>query len=510
MQTGKWKLSSKIASGFFVVVLLVVVTGGAGLWAVSSITTSAVAILRTEPKIAEYAAGARADVNALRRFEKDAFINIGSKEKVEAYYKQWGGQKDAVTARLDDLERVIALSEEKDALKQMRAELGLYAEGFNQVFAAIRDGRIATTQDANTAIDRYKDSVRKLEDQARKLAASANKRMDEESAYFRKASATVTVVILALVGLCVLLGFAISFFLTRSITRPLDSLAAGLHDASEQVAAASMEVSSSSQSLAQGASEQAATVEETSSSLEEISSMTRHSADNANQASALMKQTREIVARVNDHMHNMASAIGEVRRTSEETAKIIKAIDEIAFQTNLLALNAAVEAARAGEAGAGFAVVADEVRSLAGRAAEAAKNTAALIENTVAVVKKSDELTHLTREAFSENVQLSDKVGGLVDEIAAASGEQARAVEQIGKAVAEIDTVSQSNAASSEESASASEELSAQAQQLMQYVRDLETMVRGSSGNDGFSPRERPYERGSERQRDAGRLLPPT
>jgi methyl-accepting chemotaxis protein len=179
-------------------------------------------------------------------------------------------------------------------------------------------------------------------------------------------------------------------------------------------------------------------------------------------------------------MGNMAAAITDVTKASEETVKIIKTIDEIAFQTNLLALNAAVEAARAGEAGAGFAVVAEEVRNLALRAAEAAKNTNVLIETTIKGVKKGHELTGLTQAAFLENIEISNRIGKLIDEIAAASAEQAAGIDQINKAVTEMDRVTQSIAASAEESSSASEELNAQATEMKGVVDDLSCVVDSS------------------------------
>ncbi|MGV8057195.1 MAG: methyl-accepting chemotaxis protein [Smithellaceae bacterium] len=288
-------------------------------------------------------------------------------------------------------------------------------------------------------------------------------------------------IIVVIIGL-IFLGITIVgvFFLARSIALPIGRIANDLNDASGQVATASSQVASASQSLAEGSSEQASAIEETSASLEEMSSMTKQNADNAAQAKALMGKAGQIVGKVDEQMKKMVTAIQEVTRSSEETGKIIKTIDEIAFQTNLLALNAAVEAARAGEAGAGFAVVAEEVRNLAIRSAEAAKSTSGLIENTIVTVKNSRDLTQQTQEAFKENMEIAGKIGQLVDEIAAASQEQAQGIGQIGKAVVEMDKVVQQSAANAEESASASEEMNAQAEQMKDYVNKLVTIIDGN------------------------------
>ena len=195
-----------------------------------------------------------------------------------------------------------------------------------------------------------------------------------------------------LVGVIFLgLTIILVLFFARSISRPITRVVEGLNEGADQVSAASSQVAASSQSLSEGASEQAASIEETSSSLEEMSSMTKQNAGNANEANNLMAETSMVVSRANNSMGELTASMAEISKASEETFKIIKTIDEIAFQTNLLALNAAVEAARAGEAGAGFAVVADEVRNLAMRAADAAKNTANLIEGTVKRIKEGSE-----------------------------------------------------------------------------------------------------------------------
>ena len=279
-----------------------------------------------------------------------------------------------------------------------------------------------------------------------------------------------------------IIALGLAFFMARSITRPINRVVAGLTDGADQVAAAAAEVSSSSQSLAEGSSEQAAALEETSSSMEEMSSMTKQNADNASQAKSMMGDAKNIVSKVSGHMDDMSKAIVEITKSSEETSKIIKTIDEIAFQTNLLALNAAGEAARAGEAGAGFAVVADEVRTLALRASEAAKNTSNLIDNTIKAVKSGNELTKKTNEAFKENIAISGKIGQLIDEIATASQEQSKGISQVSTAIAEMNGVTQHTAATAEESAAAAEELQAQAASMKGFVEELATVV-GISGS---------------------------
>ena len=292
--------------------------------------------------------------------------------------------------------------------------------------------------------------------------------------------AVVAVVVAVGLLLSVLLGYGI----TRGINAVLRKSAEELGESAEQVASAAEQVASASQELAEGSSQQAAGIEETSSAVEEMASMTRQNADNAAQADGLMKQAAKAAEQAKASMAELLRSMEDINRSSQETQKIIKTIDEIAFQTNLLALNAAVEAARAGEAGAGFAVVADEVRSLAMRAAEAAKNTAQLIEGTVVRVKQGAEQTEATNQAFSmvhENVL---KVAELVNEIAAASHEQSEGIGQINRAMAEMDKVVQQNAANAEESASAAEELNAQAAQMRSSVTQLVSLV-GQSGKNG-------------------------
>ncbi|MFP4164068.1 MAG: methyl-accepting chemotaxis protein [Chitinispirillaceae bacterium] len=333
--------------------------------------------------------------------------------------------------------------------------------------------------------------LRKAQDEAMGIADEmvslntniANREVDRA---VKNANSVVAMVIAAIIiGVLLALGFGI--FLSSSISKALNRIISSLKSGSEQVSSAASQVSASSQQMAEGANEQASSLEEVSSSLEESSSMVKQNADNAMQANSLMEDTKKRVEQGNASIGNVTSAIQEIKKSSDQTAKIINTIDEIAFQTNLLALNAAVEAARAGDAGKGFAVVAEEVRNLAQRSAEAAKNTAALIEESQKNATKGVTVSSDASEAIKGISESAMKVAGLISEISAASKEQSEGIDQINTAVAQMDKVTQSNASSSEESASASEELSAQANELGDMVKKLVSIVEGNSSGDSYA-----------------------
>jgi len=329
-------------------------------------------------------------------------------------------------------------------------------------------------------------------------------------AFFAKIKGFFRGIVISLMVIAII-GIVAGVLLSRRISQSLESIITGLSAATERVAMASRQISATSHSLAEGASEQAASIEETSSSLEEMSSMTKQNAEGASEANRLM--TTDAAGNfkvIGDRMEKMKAAISATVQSSEQTVKIIKTIDEIAFQTNLLALNAAVEAARAGEAGAGFAVVADEVRNLALRAAEAARNTSTLIEDSNGRIMEASSLNEQVVEALSLNGQLAKKVSTAVEEIARASSEQAMGIEQINVAVAELDKVTQQNTASAEESASASEEMNHQAEELEDLVDDLMGLVKGrgnlarrktTAGGPAVSGKARRSPRGNDPER---------
>jgi methyl-accepting chemotaxis protein len=283
----------------------------------------------------------------------------------------------------------------------------------------------------------------------------------------------------AVAGAAILVAAVISFLLARKLIRHLSVTADRLRACSNRIAEDFAQVSASSQSLAEGASEQAASLEETSSSLEEMSSMTQSNAENAGKVKELGAAARTAGDTAVADMQAMGAAMNAIKSSSDDIAKIIKTIDEIAFQTNILALNAAVEAARAGEAGAGFAVVANEVRSLAQRSSQAAKETAQKIEDSVQKSTHGVKISEKVAQSLQQIVGKARQVDELVAEVASASQEQSQGIAQINTAVSQMDKVTQSNAASAEECAAAAQELNSQAASMNDAVDELVRLVDG-------------------------------
>ncbi|HEY0163693.1 MAG TPA: methyl-accepting chemotaxis protein [Edaphobacter sp.] len=287
---------------------------------------------------------------------------------------------------------------------------------------------------------------------------------------------TLVTAIVALVA-----GAGIAWFMISTLNRQMHQVVAELTEGAEQIASAASQVASSSQSLAQGASEQAASIEETSASSEEINSMARKNTDNSRSMAELMTSSSDLIGKTNKELDEMVLSMDEINESSGKISKIIKVIDEIAFQTNILALNAAVEAARAGEAGMGFAVVADEVRNLAQRSAQAAKDTALLIEESIAKSNAGKRKVDQVADAIQKITVDSSKVKTLVDEVSLGSEEQSRGLDQIARAITQMEQVTQTSAANAEESAAAAEELNAQSDSLRDVVLRLNAMA-GSAG----------------------------
>ncbi len=384
-------------------------------------------------------------------------------------------------------EESIFAAEDRTNFAKFKDARGVYAKLESQFQLIVETNQAAATAYADATLTPAYKAYSKSAD----VLLDYNKDMGEERGKNLSAQVTSDTRILTIVGICSLLGgIAASVLIVLSIGRALRAIATQIMEGANQTASASSQVSAASQTLAEGASEQAASLEETSASLEEMASMTKRNADNAQQAKDLSGQTRSAADTGSADMEQMKSSMAAIKASSDDVAKIVKNIDEIAFQTNILALNAAVEAARAGEAGAGFAVVADEVRNLAQRSATAARETANKIEDAINKTTHGVQVSAKVAESLKEIITKARTVDDLVGEIAVACREQAQGISQVNTAMSQMDKVTQSNAASAEESASASEELNAQAAVQKEAVNQLLALIGQTNG--GATATEQP------------------
>jgi methyl-accepting chemotaxis protein/methyl-accepting chemotaxis protein-1 (serine sensor receptor) len=382
-------------------------------------------------------------------------------------------------------EKTITQAEDRQLFANIKPAYDRYLAAWEEVAELSRAGKMAE------AIAKYKataDPALIALKEAIHAEVDWNKKQGDKNA--EAASATVSQARLwsgLLLAISVLLGSLLAFLITRSVNKALSQAISELSDGAQQVASAASQVSSSSQSLAQGSSEQAASLQETSASSEEINSMARKNTENSQAGSVEMAKAAQLVADSNTRLEEMVASMKDITDSSSKISKIIKVIDEIAFQTNILALNAAVEAARAGEAGMGFAVVADEVRNLAQRCAQAAKDTSALIEESIEKSAVGSRNLGLVAEGIKAITASANHMKTLVDEVNLGSQEQARGIEQIGKAITQMEQVTQTTAANAEESASAAEELNAQSETLKDIVDRLTAMVGGGGAANGHA-----------------------
>jgi methyl-accepting chemotaxis protein len=390
------------------------------------------------------------------------------------YVKLYGDSTTRIDALLAEVRPLLATEAERNAVAQITENENAWRPRFEELKRTCESGNIAAAyalRNGNKALSA------KMHAAATALVEEQNKTIDavqSSSAVLSNWIGAFAIFLSTLVG-------CVGVVLVRRVTKQLSEAIMDLRDSADQVDAAAGQISISSQSLAQGACEQAASLEQTSASSVEMSSMTRRNAENSRQATKFMNEVSEQVGEANKKLADMTISMHEIGASGTRISKINRVIDEIAFQTNILALNAAVEAARAGEAGAGFAVVADEVRNLAQRSAQAAKDTAELIEDSIGKSGEGSAKLGGVAVAIQAITEAAGKVRLLVDEVESSSQEQAQGVEQISKAVLQMERVTQKSAASAEQSASASEELIAQSKTLMAVVGQLQEMVGADS-----------------------------
>jgi len=369
---------------------------------------------------------------------------------------------------------LISKPADKEALVRSKELFARMVENGKDVQALVNAGKFHDAQEQSKSLNRalVDENDKLVEGVAESQRVSLKEASESGDAAASRAK--FATIVLAVFGLS-LCGLVI--WVVRDINNRLRHMASELKAGASQVAAASGQVSTSAQSLSQGATEQAASLEETSASMEEMSSMTSKSAENAQQAAQVMTDVDQKVTQSNRVLGEMVESMAAIKESSSKVSKIIKTIDEIAFQTNILALNAAVEAARAGEAGMGFAVVADEVRNLAQRSAQAAKDTASLIEESALSAQQGSERMERVAVSISSVTEGVVHVKSIAEEVDSASQQQSKGIGQVSQAIQQMEKVTQSIAATAEESAAASEELNSQAETVLGIVSDLEQMV---------------------------------
>ena len=418
----------------------------------------------------------REKVSTLERLVlQGAHINTSENHAIQVQFEQLKqdiSNADALLKHLDDL-----LKNVKTDIEKLQGtpfvEMAVAAKGANEKLTAAVQAYVKN----HLEIEACRDEILALDKEinAQMAEAAAN----EQEQVFSQVSFmvwTIIILVLSIAAIGCLLGLMTASKVAKILQATIDSLGSG----SRQVASAAGQVSSSSQSMAESSSRQASSTEGISKTLAEMSSMTKQSATNAREARNTSEETIGILEGGRGAMSRMSEAVQEIKASSEETAKIVHNINEIAFQTNLLALNAAVEAARAGEAGKGFAVVAEEVRNLAQRSAQAANDTVVLIEKSK---KNADNGVEAAGEVGDILGSINDSVLRLsqfITEVSAASDEQSHGIEQVTELISSMEGAVQDNAATAEESAAASEQLSAQAVVLSDVVGSLSQVVYGS------------------------------
>jgi methyl-accepting chemotaxis protein len=516
-------LGKKLVSGFLAVSALTAVVGGVGYYGLNRALVDSGSIIQQTKERGRFVTQAvdlarTAQVTFKKQVQefKDVLLRGKNADDYAKYFKGFAGDEASTQQNLAALKALLTQSGIDTSLVEKttsdHASLSLkYREALKSYDPALPNPSAAVDKLVR-GIDRSTtDEIDGVVDQVRHFDLATTEKLEADFAA-RIQHIKVLTLIGALAGIAA--AVVLGILLSRSITRQILRLASALGINSEEVAESARQVSATSQMLAEGASEQAASLEETAASLEELTAMTGSNAEQASATKTLADQTRAAAEAGASDMGGMSAAMDAIKASGDNIAKIIKTIDEIAFQTNLLALNAAVEAARAGEAGAGFAVVAEEVRSLAQRSAQAARETAEKIEDSIQKSQRGVALSGQVSIRLNEIVEKARKMNTLVADIANGSNEQKTGIGQISIAVSEMDKVTQRNAAGAEESASASEELSNQAATLRDTLGQLLQLVGGHaehrsapSAAPAFSepsgspaPRPRPAAKAAERE----------
>jgi len=469
-------IGKKLGLCLSAVLLLCVLTAAVGWFAIQSVCDRLDVSLRQTTHKIELSSDLRANVFAFRLQERGMllFSFIKAESQVDSCRAAFDKAMGVAYDRTDQIRGLDASPQERGVLDDLRAGLDEYKKHQFEVRQLLAAGKLdeATVWDKTYLVPGGARIVAAIE-RLNQIDHDTNQAALVESEALRgKAQRWIAI--------CLLAGLPLAFVVLRIVARATQQLrrtADGLQAATAKLDLESGQMAAGSQSLAQGASHQAASIEETSASSTEVSARARQSAEQMRKANDLVQKAQENFSSADKSLKEMLGAMTDIASASGKVAKVIKTIDEIAFQTNILALNAAVEAARAGEAGAGFAVVADEVRSLAQRSAVAARETATLIEESIASSAGGREKVNRVTEsieAISSHVQQASQC---IEQAAAASGEQATGIEQIGRSIVQIERITQETAATANETAEASTRLGSHSSELKEMVVRLAQIV---------------------------------
>lgn len=523
----RFKIGTRLALAFGLVSLFLLGTLLAGVMGITATRNTAQKTLNMDVALASNAAEIQRLALQARRFEKDAFININSPERVVDYQQRWAATVEEIQTAFQSGSQ-IAEQESLDALyQQAQNALQGYEEGFMAVYRQIERGSIADTSQANQAFGEYKDSIYRLEELADEISLVADSGVDAANETIESAYRLALWQLYIFSGVAILIAVALAYAITRSIVLPLrravevaqrvaegdlrhdivatgrdettqllvsmaemskelTTLVASLRDSSENVLNGANEIAQGGQELAARTEQQAAALQETASSMEEMTATVRQNSDSTKEADTLAHNASQQMQMGGEEVARSVELMREVTAASLSMNKIVEAIDAIAFQTNILALNASVEAARAGEKGRGFAVVATEVRSLASRSAASASEIRSMLDDTRSKIKLCSDQAERGATTIGETEAVIQRLAMLMAEVSSATREQSSGIEQINTAITEMDSTTQQNSTLVQQSTNAAFSLEGQAGRLRELVASFqidEAILNHSSGH---------------------------
>jgi methyl-accepting chemotaxis protein/methyl-accepting chemotaxis protein-1 (serine sensor receptor) len=478
-QMSQWGIGRRLFVGIGALVALILVSGGIAIWAGSQMKQQLDRTARETARklnLAQQIAQGAVTLDAEQR--RLLLAGLGADQDGQALARRVIRETVQTSKKL--LSEMEGLnSGDGRQLSDISASLEQWESSHVQVDQLIANG------DASAAWDIARKTSGPLLERVRSSSASLVN--DEEKAFaasVEEGDSKYSLMRLLLIGMLIVSATVAAFVahVVRSVIGTLKNITSDLADGANQVASAAVEVAGAAQGLSQGSSRQAASLEETSAAMVEMTSISRKNAEASHTVADMATEANGLIKTASGALTEMVASMNAIKESSDKVAKIIKTIDEIAFQTNILALNAAVEAARAGEAGMGFAVVADEVRSLAQRSAQAARDTAALIDESIARASDGQRRVGQVADAVSAVSTSAARIKTLVEEVRASSREQIEGIDQVTHAVSDMEKVTQSTAAGAQENAAVGEELSAQAESTMAAIRRLSSLIEGGEG----------------------------